>query len=292
MTVLENEQLRIVISPLGGTLQSVRGRQTGIEYLWQGDEKYWKGQAPNLFPLIGRLFEKRYTLHGRSYDMTIHGFASTSEMEVEQETADSCVFLLRDSEATRAVYPYAFEYRIRYVLNSCRLLISYEVTNLSEETMHFGVGGHPGINVPLEPGLQFEDYDLTFCDAAEPNLISFSSDTVLVDGIRTPFPLKDSVTLPLRHDLFDRDAIVLADAARGVTLSSPRGQHGVRVTWPQMPYIGFWHMPRTDAPYVCIEPWSMLPGRDGVIEDLETMPDMTALEPGRTYVNTWAVEVW
>ena len=28
--------------------------------------------------------------------------------------------------------------------------------------MYFGLGGHPGFNVPLEAGLSFEDYCLEF----------------------------------------------------------------------------------------------------------------------------------
>ena len=157
--------------------------------------------------------------------------------------------------------------------------------------MYFGVGGHPGFNVPMEEGLRFEDYDLTFCEAGTPDMVGFA-ESILIDGTRKPYPLKDNVTIPLRHDLFDHDALVLADAPRGVTLSSPKGQRGLRVSWPQMAFIGFWHKPQSDAPYVCIEPWSVLPGRDGVVEDLETMADRTALKPGETSVNAWEIEVW
>ena len=40
-----------------------------------------------------------------------------------------------------------------------------------------------------------------------------------------------------------------------------------------MPYVGFWHQPKTDAPYLCIEPWATLPGRDNTVEELSTLPD-------------------
>ena len=291
MITLENEQLRVTISEVGGTLTSVYGKQTGTEYLWQGDPAYWAKQAPNLFPFVGRLHEKRYTLRGQSYDMTIHGFVARSAMQAVQTGPDSCDFIMRDNEETRACYPYHFEYRVRFTLYKGRLMIRYEVTNLSEDTMYFGVGGHPGFNVPMEEGLRFEDYDLTFCEAGTPDMVGFA-ESILIDGTRKPYPLKDNVTIPLRHDLFDHDALVLADAPRGVTLSSPKGQRGLRVSWPHMAYIGFWHKPQSDAPYVCIEPWSVLPGRDGVVEDLETMADRTALKPGETSVNAWEIEVW
>ena len=86
MIRLENERLKVLIRPTGGELQSIVGKDTGTEYLWQGDESIWTGRAPNLFPFVGRLFEKRYTLRGASYDMTIHGFAPKAEMAAEVAT--------------------------------------------------------------------------------------------------------------------------------------------------------------------------------------------------------------
>ncbi len=290
MIQLENEVLRVVLSPVGGTLRSLYGKENGIEYLWQGDEKYWTGQAPNLFPFIGRLLGQRYTLRGKAYDMPRHGFVSKSEMETEEEGPGTCVFLLRDSAATRAIYPCRFEFRIRYTLEGRLLRVRYEVKNRSEETMLFAVGGHPGFNVPLREGLRFEDYALTFPGDAGAKQVKFSDDVLTLEE-RPPFPLPGGV-LPLAHTLFDGDAIVLAGTPRQVTLSTPKDPHGLRVTFPGMPYVGFWHMPHTDAPYVCIEPWSALPGRAGITEELTDMPDRTALSPCGVYVNEWTVEVW
>lgn len=285
MIHLENEWLRVLISPVGGELQSVYGKETETEYLWQGDESIWSGRAPNLFPFIGRLSEKRYTLRGGSYDMTIHGFVSKAVMTAEQTgktEKDRCVLQLTDSEATRAVYPYRFIYRICYELKQNRLLGRYEVTNRSEEPLICALGGHPGFRVPLEPGLRFEDYQLAFPEPCEPRRVLFS-ERALVSGERQPYPLLGGTTIPLCHGLFDEDAVVLTNVPDSVTLSSPAGRRGVRVTWEKMKYVGFWHMPRCDAPYVCVEPWSALPGRDGVLEDLERMEDRTVVLPGETF---------
>ena len=109
---------------------------------------------------------------------------------------------------------------------------------------------------------------------------------------RPAYPLEEGRKLPLRHELFDLDAVVLAGAPRQVTLSSPKGSHGVTVAYPQMPYVGFWHKPQTDAPYVCIEPWSILPGRDNLVEELSQMPDMTTVAPGQTFENRWSITIW
>ena len=39
---------------------------------------------------------------------------------------------------------------------------------------------------------------------------------------RPAYPLEEGRKLPLRHELFDLDAVVLAGAPRQVTLSSPK----------------------------------------------------------------------
>ena len=53
--------------------------------------------------------------------------------------------------------------------------------------------------------------------------------------------------------------------------------------------LGFWHMPKTDAPYVCLEPWSSLPSRQDVVEDLETQPDLISLPAGEVWTTTWSL---
>lgn len=57
----------------------------------------------------------------------------------------------------------------------------------------------------------------------------------------------------------------------------------MRVSYPQMNFLGIWHMPFTDAPYVCIEPWSALPSRKGRIEDLSEQPNLVHLPAGERY---------
>ena len=39
--------------------------------------------------------------------------------------------------------------------------------------MYFGIGGHPEFNIPMEEGLSFEDYELEFSRACEPQRILF-----------------------------------------------------------------------------------------------------------------------
>lgn len=290
MIQIENEYLSVQLSSRGGTLQSIYSKTADLEYLWQGDRTYWGGRAPNLFPFVGRLFQERYTYQGESYAMKCHGFLSKTELETEQTASDRCAFILRDSPETLEIYPFHFHLRLEYALEGSRIQIRYQVKNLGNKTMYCGFGGHPGFRVPLEPELRFEDYCVSFPEETDCNVVNFSQG-VLTEG-QEPYPLQDRCRLPLHHGLFHHDAVVFANCPREVTLASQKGTHGVTVSYPDMPYVGFWHKPNTDAPFVCIEPWSVLPGREGVVEDLAGMPDMTSIEPGDVAVNQWSIRIF
>ena len=105
------------------------------------------------------------------------------------------------------------------------------------------------------------------------------------------YALEEERRIPLQHNLFDQDAIVLKNMDRCVTLRSDKGTRAVRVSFPQYTHLGFWHMPHTTAPYVCIEPWSSLPSRYGVVEDLSQQSDLIRLEAGKTYENQWSIKI-
>lgn len=276
------------LSALGGELQSIRDRN-GTEYLWQGDPAYWALRAPNLFPYIGRLTGEAYTLYGQPYYLPIHGFLSTMYMTVVEQTSDRCALELTDSSQTRAAYPFAFRLTLTYALEERGLTASYRVKNRSGQTMYFGLGGHPGFRVPLRPGRRFEDYFLQFEEGAAPEEVLFSPDC-FVTGERRPFPLADRYRLPLRHSLFDHDAVVLRGAGRRVALCASERPELV-LEFGDFPYLGLWHKPRSDAPYLCLEPWSSLPARKGVVEELSTQPDLLRLAAGASLERSWRVEV-
>jgi len=180
--------------------------------------------------------------------------------------------------------------QIKYVLYECRINILFQVLNTGKDCMYFGIGGHPGFNVPLDPGLCFDDYYLEFSEKSEPTLIGLS-EACHPNGTDRRYPLKDGNKIPLYHALFDNDAIMFKDMPQKVTLKSDKGQRSVSVEYPDMPFIAFWHPVKKDAPFVCIEPWTSLPSRDGIIEDLATQSDLVSLEPGEYYRNTWNIEI-
>lgn len=286
---IHNEYLTAKIQDKGAELWSVIDNN-GTEYLWQGDEKYWGDRAPNLFPYIARMTNGQYKFQGKMYHMEIHGFAKDIVFKAEQISDSHLVFSITHTEESYAQYPFRFCFSIIYKLVGKKLSITYYVRNDDEKTMYFGVGGHPGFNVPLEDGTLFEDYYLEFDSVKDAKRVEFSEDC-FVTGEIVAFSLEDGVRLPLSHNMFDDDAIVLTDMASSVALKSRLGKKKICFTYPDMTYLGIRHMPKTDAPYICIEPWSSLPSRKNIVEDLELQSGLISLEPKCEYENEFSIEV-
>ncbi len=286
---IQNACLQVSVADFGGQLMSILGND-GTQYLWQGDPAYWSDRALNLFPYVARLTEGSYRLDGQTHTMAIHGLAPYHTFTVTAHTQDCLELTLFSDEVTRESYPREFAFRIRYTLEGSTLAVTYVVENRDDKTMYFGLGGHPGFQVPLVPGKDFSQYRLRFSQACQPRQVDFSDDCFVL-GTDRPFPLEEDLILPLSHRLFYQDAIVLRDMARKVTLETDGDGHAVTVDFPQMPYLGLWHWPQTDAPYLCIEPWCSLPATKDNITVLEEQPDLIRLAPGETYHNTWTIHI-
>jgi galactose mutarotase-like enzyme len=295
MIRISSNRAEAVISEAGAELQSLRSKETGTEYIWQADPAVWGKHAPNLFPFIGRLEEKKYTFRGKTYSMTIHGFLQTATTKAVCSEPSHCCLELTDSEETRKNYPFRFRFRVDYRLDGETQYVRYEAENLSDaETMYCAMGGHPGFCVPVgtEPKTEFEDWNLIFSSPCSPVRITFDDSVLVKASGEEPFALTDGRILALRHDLFDHDAVVLRKTSGCVTISSVSSPHGVEIDYHEMPYVGFWHKTGVRAPYVCVEPWSALPGRSGVIEDLETMPGLTAIPAGEKRDTGYSIAIF
>ena len=286
---IKNECLSVEVAEYGAELRSIRDAQ-GVEYLWQGDPKYWSDRSPMLFPFIGRLTNNSYKYIGEIYPMGIHGFAAASNFSVAEQGSDHIVLELVDSPATREQYPFAFALRITYALQEKSLQVTYRVENRDSKDMPFGIGGHPGFNVPLITGEQFEDYELEFSCPCQPDRVGFSP-AVYLNGHDEAYPLREDRFIDLKHTLFDEDAVILKNMAREVTLRSKRSGNGVTISYPDMPYLGIWHWPNTNAPYVCIEPWSSLPSRQDILEEFSCKSDLVHLASHKTYNTIWSISV-
>lgn len=279
--IIENEQLRVSVDSVGCEIVSIVGKKDGCEYLWGGNPEFWAQHAPTMFPICGRLADGKYTYRGKTYEMNLHGFARHAEFTISEKTPSSVSMTLTDDDATFASYPFHFSFTITHTLDGDTIRTQYAVENRSDAPMPYAVGGHPGFNLPLGGKGSFEDCYIEFASAAPARKLVLTERCLMTDDT-VPFPLEDGVRLKLRHSLFDNDAIFLVDMAKSVTLRSVCCAKSVTLSYDDMKYLGLWHKPQTEAPYMCIEPWTSVPAYDGKIDDLETKRDLAHLPAGET----------
>ena len=287
--VIENNHLKVTISNRGAELQSILGKTTNFEYLWQADKEFWGDKAVNIFPICGRLFGGKYTYKGKSYSLPCHGFAKDSLFDVKYSSADKIVFTLLSNENTKEVYPFDFKFSIEYSLDGAKLKTKFVVENTGKDTLPFSLGGHPGFNVPLENGVEFNEHYLEFSENASPQSLIITPDG-FYNGTKD-YSLVDGKIINLSHELFNIDGIFLTNMAKSVTLKTNKSNRFVKVSFPNMKFVGFWHTAKKPAPFICIEPWAGIPSTHGVIDDFDCKAEFKYLKSGETYDNFFDIEV-
>jgi galactose mutarotase-like enzyme len=287
MITLENNTLKVQIAPQGAELQSIYNVQNKLEHVWQGDPTYWSKRSPILFPIVGQLKDDTYYYKDKAYHLPRHGFAREKMFTVESENEEQVTFLLTNSEETLAVYPFEFELRVHYELQDNILSVIYDVLNTGNDTMYFSVGGHPAFGVPYEKGSAYKDYYLEFEDAEHTSRYTLQNG--LIDEAQ-PF-LQYEKRVPLHHQLFYKDAIVLKNLLSGsVALKSDKSDHGLHFNFEQFPFLGIWAA--KDAPFVCIEPWQGIADTVQHNQQLTEKEGIVALEKGHRHQQGWSVAIF
>ena len=238
---LKNDVISIAVDSHGAELKSLKRLDTGTEYMWCGDAKYWGRTSPVLFPFVGGVKNKEYRTKGKTYSMTQHGFARDMEFTLCNQFIDEIWFELRSSEETLAKYPYEFILKLGYRISGNQVEVLWQVENPGSEVLHFSIGGHPAFNCPIEPGTKQTECFVDFGDVEE--VVSTRiSENGLATNSRDVYPLTDG-RLPLRANLFEHDALVIEDSQTSTAaLCRKDGSRYVTVTM-DAPLFGIWSPP-------------------------------------------------
>jgi gluconolactonase len=160
----------------GGELASFRVTRNGqmIELLYNArnynpPQATFHGRAPLLWPAVGMQYPVdtvpkescgmgSYKIDGKSYPMPCHGFAKDMPWHEISRSADArgarVTVELRDSDATRKYYPFAFRLDATFGLANGAVTVDYVVYSESSNSnpMPFAIGNHLAFNVPLIKG--------------------------------------------------------------------------------------------------------------------------------------------
>jgi len=289
----------------GGELSSLRVKFHGawVELLYRArDYKSapgFRGKAMFLWPAVGAQYpvdtppekscgDGTYPVGGRTYPMPCHGFAKGLPWKEAGHAADATgarvTVELRDSQQTRADYPFGFVVRASYALAGGRLTIVYTVSAAAGNPgpMPFSIGNHIAFRVPFLQGT----------DAASMLFETPNTFQILRDarGFVNGQERARSFATPARLGDFDSTvALPLAgyQGAPFARLIDPQGlavriSHRAATALPE-PLVQFNVYGGPGWGFLCPEPWF------GIQNSLNLRKDFDSLEAGRDW--RWTVEV-
>ena len=285
---IKNSFIKAKIKSFGAELNSLQKIDEDLEYIWQGDSKYWNRHSPILFPIVGRLKNDSYTYQNQKYNMTQHGFARDKEFELVINEADFIEFRLKSDEKTLEIYPFSFELYLSYKLEKSKLIVSYKVINKSDDKMLFSIGAHPAFNWTLKEDEKKEDYFIEFEDLKQTKryflndlgLLYKKEDLKIIDN-----------KIPLNEKLFKNDALVFNDLnIKRVSLKNIKNENFVRLNFENFPYLGIWSKP-SGSPFICIEPWFGIADDENSIQNFEEKKGLISLQKNEIFSCFYSIEV-
>ncbi len=227
------------------------------DFFWEPQTEKTPGGWPFLFPICGRLERdgqmEAYAFEGKSYRMPIHGFGQWMEWQVVESGKNKLTMLLRDTAATREVYPFQFEVKLSYGLGKDGLVCEQTYSNHSAVPLPYYAGFHPYFLTPW-PGHEKAKVRLDFRPV---RALGYNAKLTAIVQERALPRLPISVASPdLNEQLTqvgtDRETRLIYPDGFTVHMKAEGAEH------PDLfPYVQLYTM--KDKPFFCVEPWMGVP---------------------------------
>ena len=277
---IKNGKYALTVSDMGA--EPISLKLGDRELLWQNTGDFWSKHAPVLFPLCGRLPEGKYTLGDVTYEMKCHGFAASTKFELTEQTDCKLKFAIQDTEETRAQFPFEFRLEAEYSLTGDTVSIYYTLCNRSDKEMPYMFGWHPGFSYPDSVSV-LEDIVFDFGDLEELTLFPLRED-FSVDSVGHAVPAKGGIYKAETDFLYKTDTIILGRHNNALSLYTKENDLRFDFSWSEnLPSLCIWKEPDDTARFICIEPWTSLPG---IGENFDTR-DMRRLPAGECETFTY-----
>ena len=282
---IKSDLLTVQLNDAGAELYSAKGAD-GHEYIWNGDERYWKDRAPLLFPTCGRLLENKFVYGGKEYAMRSHGFAKKCVFEVVSKEESKIVFKLSENEMTLNEYPFNFELYAEYEVSGNTLDARFTVKNTDEKLLPYMFGWHPGFM--LDGSGAIGDFTLDFDGKTNLEWHPLQNGP-FVDPNGKDYAIDGKYAL-CEKEIYENDTMIFVGTGDKTKLTSPDTKYAVEFAWSEnLPYFCIWKDDNSDARFICLEPWSGVPA-DGIVpENFETRK-MSRLESGKSESYTYSVK--
>jgi galactose mutarotase-like enzyme len=284
---LGDDQARVIVSP-GHGARILRWEKRGREIITWPDDADWskilkaRGGNPVLFPFIARHFvdgknELWRDAAGVVRALPQHGFARDAKFAVVDDAApDTLRMRLTDSDETRGLYPFGFQFDVVVRLAAgARLEVRFETTNTGPNSLPYYAGHHFYFALPHD---ERADWTLELpCEAWGRQ--SADGSIVREKPATTELRLSD-------RDIIDRFQIMPTESTVTLRHQSNGRRLAFELTHPgSVPWyaVTTWtQAPESD--FFCIEPWLGLPNAIHHGEGLRR------LAPGSTEIATLVLD--
>lgn len=277
--LIKNDFYTVTVSSTGAEVTSIRNKD-GLELLWQNPwNEGWQNHAPLLFPFCGRLKDAEFICKGKAYPMTIHGFAPSSEFTLVSQTETSITLVLESNDKTRAMFPFDFKFTASYRISGDEISLFVTVENTGDETLPYMFGWHPGFVLPTDRGQDIEDYAVKFKNKKEITR-RLSTDDYTVPAKHVKYPTPNSEYKLCENEIYECDTMVFFDTGTELKLTADGHPYALDMSYSDnLPVLCIWKMPKHEAKYICLEPWSHAVSRGEDSNVLEKR-DMSRLPVG------------
>ena len=271
--------LKIKTKKQGAELISIQ--HNGKEMLFDG-KAFWNRQSPILFTIVGQIKDSKTKIEGQIYEMSQHGFARDMELEQIEEKH----YVLTYNEETLKKYPYKFELHVLYQITEDTLQVEYQVKNIDNKKIYFGLGGHPAFSCDYST----EKYEIAF-EEKEDKIEFLKLKNGLIDTEKANNILENN-KIHLTANIFDNDAIIMKNIKSNKVILQNRetNQKILGFDFTDFPYLALWS--KKGAPFVCIEPWQNTADKIDSNQIFKDKENIKQLEPNEIFSCKYKVKFY
>lgn len=288
--ILENELIKISISSVGAELQEIRLKSNNKNYLWHGDQKYWDGQSPLLFPTVGRVFDDKILIDGKNYSMPKHGFVREGIFRVVEKSSSKIKLELDITAQMKNYYPFDYSLKVVYEIVNKSIKTSWIIENNESNEIYFQIGAHPAINWEAPQNSNIRGY-LDF-DTSKKYLVSAvaNNNGYIVDGEKYNVDLEDGILQMQDKTLFGNTFLFLDNQVSQVTLLNSDKKPYFKLTF-NSPTLAIWSPDKEYCPFICIEPWWGLNDKENYNGEFKDRLYTNSAKPNSSTIISYETEI-
>ncbi len=244
--VLENDCVKASLNTVGGLVESLVCKRTGLDHAWKYDASIWPRRTALCFPFCGKCKDGTYTYNGVPYEIPSHGFAREREFAVVSHSDCGLILEDRSDSTTLGMYPFEYQLQIEYSLEGASLVVKYHVSNDGPSTMYYSIGSHYAYQLPR---IQEECY-LYFPTSQHAGCLD------LADGTMKTDILEGRSVVPLAG-LIDKASLILDLKQVDASWIGVGGLEGpfTKVSGSGFRYLLVWAPVGGRNTFVCLEFW-------------------------------------